>query len=293
VPSDLTAPASTVVELPFAPPYEREKALALIAAHAVPGAERVDLSDYSVTRIITAPSGPVAVRVELGAQSVRVIVSSGDPSDAEAVASAVRLWLDLDLEPSRIVDAFGRDPRLGPLVAARPGLRVIGHPDGYEAALTTVLGQQVSLASARTFSGRLVAAFGEPGPGSLLLFPAPSVVAAIPLDELQKAIGLTGARTRTLHAVAQACADGLLLSASVDLVATRAALLAIPGVGPWTADYLAVRALGDRDAYPAGDLVLRRALGVRTPAEAERIAEPWRPIRSYALIHIWTAAAFS
>jgi 3-methyladenine DNA glycosylase/8-oxoguanine DNA glycosylase len=284
---------STTVELPFTPPYEREKALALIAAHAVPGAERLELLEHSTSRLITAPGGPVAVRVVLGADSVTMTVSSGDTRDLEAVASRVRGWLDLDLEPSRIVDAFGRDPRLGPLVAARPGLRVIGHPDGYEAALTTVLGQQVSLASARTFAGRLVAAFGEPGPDALMLFPRPAVLAGVPLDELQRAIGLTGARTRTLHAVAQACADGLVLTPSSDLVATRAALLSLPGVGPWTADYLAVRALGDRDAYPAGDLVLRRALGVRTAAEAERIAEPWRPMRSYALMHIWTAAAFS
>jgi 3-methyladenine DNA glycosylase/8-oxoguanine DNA glycosylase len=283
----------TTVELPFTPPYEREKALALIAAHAVPGAERLDLLEHSASRVIAAPGGPVAVRVVLGADSVTMTVSSGDARDVEAVASGVRAWLDLDLEPSTILDAFGRDPRLGPLVAARPGLRVIGHPDGYEAALTTVLGQQVSLASARTFAGRLVAAFGEPGPDALMLFPRPAVLAAVPLDELQRAIGLTGARTRTLHAVAQACADGLVLTTTADLAATRAALLAIPGVGPWTADYLAVRALGDRDAYPAGDLVLRRALGAQTAAEAERLAEPWRPMRAYALMHIWTAAAFS
>jgi 3-methyladenine DNA glycosylase/8-oxoguanine DNA glycosylase len=286
-------PPSTTVELPFTPPYERKMALALIAAHAVPGAERIDLLGYSVERVITAPGGPVAVRVALGADSVTVTVSSGDARDVEAVASIVRVWLDLDLEPSRIVDAFGLDPRLGPLVTVRPGLRVVGHPDGYEAALTTVLGQQVSLASARTFAGRLVAAFGEPGPDSLMLFPRPEALASVPLDELQRAIGLTGARTRTLHAVAQACADGLVLTPSSDLAATREALLSIPGVGPWTADYLAVRALGDRDGYPAGDLVLRRALGVRTAAEAERIAEPWRPMRAYALMHIWTAAAFS
>lgn len=291
--SDPPPRPSTTIELPFAPPYESQKALALIAAHAVPGAERVDLQDNSVTRVIAAPSGPVAVRVELGTESATATVSSRDARDVAAVASIVRAWLDLDLEPTRIVDAFGHDPILGPLVAARPGLRVIGHPDGYEAALTTVLGQQVSLASARTFSGRLVAAFGEPGPDSLMLFPPAAVVAGVPLDELQKAIGLTGARTRTLHAVAEACADGLPLHPSVDLAETRSALLAIPGVGPWTADYLAVRALGDRDAYPSGDLVLRRALGVRTPAEAEQIAEPWRPLRSYALVHIWTAAAFS
>ena len=133
-------------------------------------------------------------------------ISSDEPNDVEAVASLVRAWLDLDLDPSTITDAFGRDPLLGPMVSARPGLRVIGHPDGYEAAITTVLGQQVSLLSARTFSGRLVAAFGEPGPDSLLIFPRPEVLASVPTDELQRAIGLTGARTRTLQAVARACA---------------------------------------------------------------------------------------
>ncbi|CAD5994059.1 DNA-3-methyladenine glycosylase [Agreia sp. COWG] len=286
-------PPSTTIDLPFVPPYEREKALALIAAHAVPGAERVDPHEFSVTRVVTAPSGPVAVRVVLGTRSVMTTISSVEPSDVAAVASLVRAWLDLDLEPPRITDAFGRDPILGTMVAARPGLRVIGHPDGYEAAITTVLGQQVSLVSARTFAGRLVAAFGEPGPDSLHLFPRPDVLASVPTDELQRAVGLTGARTRTVQAVARASADGLRLTPSVDLVQTRASLLAIPGIGPWTADYLAVRALGDRDAYPAGDLVLRRALGVRTAGEAERLAEPWRPLRSYALIHLWTTAAFS
>ncbi|WP_235480466.1 DNA-3-methyladenine glycosylase family protein [Agreia sp. Leaf210] len=286
-------PSSTTIDLPFSPPYEREKALALIAAHAVPGSERIDPHGLSATRIMSAPSGPVAVRVELGTRSVTTTISSDEPNDVEAVASLVRAWLDLDLDPSTITDAFGRDPLLGPMVSARPGLRVIGHPDGYEAAITTVLGQQVSLLSARTFSGRLVAAFGEPGPDSLLIFPRPEVLASVPTDELQRAIGLTGARTRTLQAVARACAEGLVLTPSVDLVETRASLLSIVGIGPWTADYLAVRALGDRDAYPAGDLVLRRALGVSAAGEAERLAEPWRPLRSYALIHIWTTAAFS
>ena len=283
----------TRLELPFVAPYERERALDLLAAHAVPGAEIVDRSTLSVTRLLRAPSGPIAVTARLGVDSVTATASSTEPADLAAVETAVRFWLDLDRDPMSIVDAFGADPLLGPMVSARPGLRVVGHLDGYEAAITTVLGQQVSLASARTFAGRLVAAYGTPGPAGLVSFPSAEALAGIPADELQRTVGLSGSRTATVLAVARACADGLALHPGVDLAATRAALLAIPGVGPWTADYLAARALGDRDAYPAGDLVLRRALGVRTAREAESLAAPWRPLRAYALFHIWTAAVFS
>jgi 3-methyladenine DNA glycosylase/8-oxoguanine DNA glycosylase len=283
----------TRLELPFVAPYERERALDLLAAHAVPGAEVVDTSTFSVTRLLRVPSGYAAVTASLGVDSVTATVVGAERTDLASVESAVRFWLDLDRDPASIVAAFGSDPLLGAMVAARPGLRVVGHLDGYEAAITTVLGQQVSLASARTFAGRLVAAYGRPGPAGLIAFPSAECLAGIPADELRRTVGLTGARTATVLAVARACADGLVLRPGVDLAATRAALLALPGVGPWTADYLAVRALGDRDAYPAGDLVLRRALGVRTAREAETLAIAWHPLRAYALFHIWTAAVFS
>ena len=182
---------------------------------------------------------------------------------------------------------------LEPLVRRHPGLRVPGSTDGFETAVLTVLGQQVSLAAARTFGARLVAAFGGPGPAGFSTFPAPESLARVPAAEIQAAARITHARARTVSALARAAADGLALHPGADRAAARRGLLALPGIGPWTADYLAVRVLGDRDAYPADDLVLKRALGVRTGREAAQLSQPWRPWRSYALFHLWTAAAYA
>jgi AraC family transcriptional regulator of adaptative response / DNA-3-methyladenine glycosylase II len=161
-------------------------------------------------------------------------------------------------------------------------MRVPGAVDGFELAARAVLGQQVSVTAARTFAGRLVRLCGAPLPvarGSLTHdFPTADAVAAAPLDGL----GLTGARVRTLRALATAVADGtLVLDPTADRDETRARLLELPGVGVWTADYVAMRALGDPDAFPATDLVLRRAItGDVTP-------DRWRPWRAYAAIHLW------
>ncbi len=163
---------------------------------------------------------------------------------------------------------------------------------GAETALLTVLGQQVSLAAARTFAGRLVAAYGSPstpcGPSR------PDVLAAAGPDAIRAVTGVTGARARTLHVLAQTLADGLDLDnvAAVDPVTAHAELLALPGIGPWTADYVALRVLGDDDAFLPSDLVLRRALGRTTAREALARAETWRPWRGYALLHLWTAEVF-
>jgi 3-methyladenine DNA glycosylase/8-oxoguanine DNA glycosylase len=154
-----------------------------------------------------------------------------------------------------------------------------------------VLGQQVSLAAARTFAGRLVAAFGSPVRGSLMAFPSPEVLAAAGPEHLRREVGITGARSGTVHALATACAAGFVIAPGGDDGEVRRRLLGLPGVGPWTADYLALRVLGDRDALPAGDLVLRRALGM-TAREVAVAAEGWRPVRAYAVTHLWTAAAY-
>ena len=196
---------------------------------------------------------------------------------------------------------------LAPLVAARPGLRVVGSTDGWETAVTTVLGQQVSVAAARTFAGRLVALLGPPADPSLAgtddgagdpdgrprTFPSPQAVAAVDPARLASAIGLTGARARTVRALAEAAADGLALGPDADPATVRAELLALPGIGPWTVDYLALRALGDRDACPSSDLVLRRALGGITAREVEAVSQRWRPWRAYAVTHLWTEAAYA
>lgn len=180
-----------------------------------------------------------------------------------------------------------------PLVAKRPRLRPVGSPDPFEAAATTVLGQQVSLAAGRTFAGRLVSGWAGPPIAGLHLFPTPGVVAGIPEDELQAGVGLTHARTRTLLAVAEAFAHVATPADPGAFPLTREELLAIPGIGPWSADNLDVRARLEPDAFTAGDLVLRRALGGVTTREAARRAEAWRPYRSHALFHLWNEEAYS
>ena len=173
---------------------------------------------------------------------------------------------------------------LGPLVASRPHLRVPGSTDAFETAVLVVLGQHVSLAAGRVFAARLVAAHGAPSTHleGLRLFPSPEVLATLDADDLRRTIGVTGARARTLVAIAREVADGNATLTS------REALLALPGVGPWTADLVALRALRDPDVFLPGDLVLRKALGRVGAKQAAAMAEAWRPHRSLAVLHLWT-----
>lgn len=265
-----------------------------LGAHAAPGLDRHDAATSEHTRLVPAPHGPAVVTVSPGPApaSVTVRLRLADIADVTPVVARIRRWLDLDADPGLIDEALAADPLLAPLVHERPGLRVPGAVDGGETALLAVLGQQVSLAAARTLAGRLVAAYGAPGPDGLTAFPTPDAVAAAGPDALRAAIGIPGSRARTLHALASAVASGLALDPGSDRPAARAALLALPGIGAWTADYVALRALGDPDAFPADDLVLKRALGVRTGRAAVTRAEAWRPWRGYALLHLWTQEAF-
>lgn len=290
-------------ELSCAEPFAWQPLFRALAAHAVPGLERAEYDGDGgawVERLVPALSGPALVRVRFGRPGmVEVDLSLAPEAPAEtlgqeeaAVLALMRRWLDLDADPA-VIDPFlsGFD-LLAPLVAAAPGLRVPGSVDGFETAVQTVLGQQVSLAAARTFGARLVMACGGEERNGLRSFPAADRLAAVPTPDLQAAVGLTHARARTVTALAEAAASGLSIGNASDPGATRAALLALPGIGPWTADYLAVRVFGDRDAYAADDLVLKRALGVTTARAAAALSEPWRPWRAYALFHLWTGAAY-
>lgn len=285
--------ATHVLRLDHRAPFEADALERMLGTHVVPGLERRDAA--GLTRVVPAPGGPAVVTVDLRAHpgAVGATVRGCGEGDLPALAVTLRRWLDLDADPAAVGAVLSADPLLAPLVAARPGLRVPGATDGFETAALTILGQQVSLAAARTFAGRLVAAFGAPVADGLRAFPAAAALAGAGPDRLRDATGVTGARARSLHALSVAVAGGLRLAHGADGPGTRAALLALPGVGPWTADYIAVRVLGDADAYPAGDLVLRRALGVRTAAEAQARAEAWRPYRAYALVHLWTREVFS
>ncbi|MET1035852.1 MAG: AlkA N-terminal domain-containing protein [Arthrobacter sp.] len=290
--------------------------LGALAAHAIPGVDVVDRSAGTHRRAVPLAGGYRAVTLSADADGVRVLAAlhggsrsdaAHPPADAGLDAGEARelerlitRWLDLDADLAPVNASLRRDPVLAPLVAARPGLRIVGHLNHFEAAATTVLGQQVSLAAARTFAGRLAAAFGADGPGGLRLFPDPETIAALDPEKLRAAVGVTRARARTVHAIAAALADrsapaGRPLGngdGHEGFPLSRAELLELPGIGPWTADYLAVRAAGDRDAFTPGDLVLRRALGGISAREAAARAERWSPYRAHALFHLWTAAAY-
>ena len=204
------------VGLPLLPPFDSPAALAALAAHAVPGLETVDLAAGTCTRLFNTGAGPVGVTATLSPDAVDLDIGSDSPAVLREITTAVRGWLDLDLEPERVAAALGTDPVLGPLLADRPGLRILGYPDGFEGAVCTVIGQQVSLAAARTFTARLVSAFGSRTGTGLAPFPAPDALAAAGPDAVREAVGLTGARARTVQILAEACADGLDLSPDTD-----------------------------------------------------------------------------
>lgn len=297
---------------------------AFLVAHAVPGLDDVERLDDGSTRhrrLVPVDGGRclLAVTLPRGTVGSPSIDADGAP-DAVAAATAVgRRWLGLDADPAAGVAALADDPVLGPLVSARPHLRVPGSTDSFETAVLVVLGQHVSLAAGRVFAARLVAAYaatpavgcstgrrgsqlgGQLGTrlGGLRAFPGPEVLAVVDSVELQRSVGITGARARTVVAIARAVAGGTIPLRAAPTSArgtdfarsdaeTRERLLAIPGVGPWTADLVALRALRDPDVFLPGDLVLRQALGGVTARQAAAAAQAWRPHRSLAVLHLWT-----
>ncbi|GEL94668.1 DNA-3-methyladenine glycosylase family protein [Cellulomonas composti] len=299
-PAGTSAPASTPasgqLHTHLRVPLDVQPLLATLAAHAVPGVERVttapDGRAGTVERLVRTAHGPVRVVAHLAPDDVEV--RSDTPLD-EGATDLARRWFHLDDDLAVISSDLARDPTLASLVARRPHLRLLGHVDGFEVAAQTVLGQQVSLAAARVFTGRLAAAYGTPGAADLTLFPTPATIAHADPDEVRAAVRVPAARARTLVALAQACQDGLALTAHNEPDArdeARRRLLAVPGIGPWTVEYLALRVLADRDAFPTGDLVLRRALGVKTPAQVAAAGAAWSPWRAYAAQHLWNAAAY-
>lgn len=284
------------LRLEYRPPFDWGALLAFLAGRAVPGVEVVEGGRYLRTVALKGRRGWVSVErddagpgPETGA--LRVCVSVELLPVLLPLLARLRRLFDLDAEPQAILEHLGRDSLLGPLVARHPGLRVPGAFDPFEGALRAVLGQQVSVRAATTVAGRAAERFGEPAdgapPGLACHAPTAEALAAASPDDVA-GIGIPGARARCVVALARAVAEGrLILEAGAPPDETRARLREIPGIGPWTADYVALRALHWPDAFPAGDLGIRKALGGASTEEARHAAEPWRPWRSYAALHLW------
>jgi AraC family transcriptional regulator, regulatory protein of adaptative response / DNA-3-methyladenine glycosylase II len=283
---------SIAVRLPFRQPLAAERLFAHLRARAVPGLEEATAG--GLRRSLTLPRGSGLVTLLPLDDHVRATFVLAEVQDLAVAVGRCRRLLDLDADPIAVDAHLCRDPGLAPLVTAAPGLRAPGSVDPEETALRTVLGQQVSVAGAATLTGRLIARVGAPLPQAVgtvtRTFPGVAAVAAADLDGL----GLPRARATALRTLATALADGsVVLDPGTDREVARAALRALPGVGAWTAECIALRALGDPDAFPATDLALRRgaealALGGDRAAIDER-AGRWRPWRAYAAQHLWTA----
>ena len=277
------------VTLGYRPPYDVREMLQFLQQRGIAGVEQIDVAAHTVARTLRLDDdtcGWVACRFEPEQHRVQVRVADSLAPQLPRVIARVRAWLDLDADPAAIHAVLGAD------FPALAGLRVPGTLDGLELAVRAVVGQQVTVVAARTLTTRLVERFGTPLAtpidGLTRLFPSPAALAAASGDELGQ-LGVVRQRQAAIHALAQAVSSGQIrLHAGADVQTTMDALKALPGIGAWTADYIALRALRWPDAFPSGDMALQKALapeGQRLTARAaESRAERWRPWRAYAVI---------
>jgi AraC family transcriptional regulator, regulatory protein of adaptative response / DNA-3-methyladenine glycosylase II len=288
-----------VLRLPYRPPFDAAGLLGFFAARAFEGVETISDGEYRRTLRLPHGAATVALRLPAGSTASPVVATLrlADPRDLGPAVARLRRLLDLDADPVAVDELLGADPALAPLVAAVPGIRLSGTVDGPETALRAVLGQQVSVAAARTAGARLAAALGERLPAELaeggpdLLFPDPATIA----ERGAEVLAGPARRTATVIGLCAAIAGGdLVLDAGRDSADLRADLVALPGIGPWTAGYLAMRLLGDPDELLATDLAVRRGAGaIGLPSDVEGLtarAENWKPWRSYAATHLWRTA---
>jgi AraC family transcriptional regulator of adaptative response / DNA-3-methyladenine glycosylase II len=293
---------SVVVRLAYREPLDWGRLLAFLGTRAVPSVEEVVGNSYR--RTLRLPHGVGVVALAPAGGCIECRLRLADLRDLAAAVQRCRRLLDLDADPASPTGRLADDPLLAPLIRAAPGMRLPGAVDGAELAVRAVLGQQVSVAAARTAAARLTCALGEPLPapdgGLTRLFPDPAAIASADPSALP---GGPVRRQETLQALARLLAEGeLTIDPGSDREEVRARLLALPGIGPWTAEYIAMRALCDPDAFLPGDLGVRRALTRLlhrdrsghdgcSPREALRLAERWRPWRAYALQHLWDSLA--
>ena len=285
------------VRLAYRPPYDWDAMLSFLAARAIPGVECVSGNGYRRTIAIGRHCGVIGV-TPADKNRVDVKIRLPDMAALPQIIARVRRVFDLAADPDTIGAHLALDPALAPLVQARPGLRVPGAWDGFELAMRAIFGQQITVPAATKLLGKLVQAYGDPLPandseGLTHLFPAPTRIAGADLA----ALGMPGARARSASALAQIIADDpMIFSRGASLEDAIAKLRTLPGIGEWTAQYIAMRELREPDAFPAADVGLLRALAApdgRRPSPAELLAraERWRPWRAYAALHLWAAGA--
>ena len=282
-----------ILKLAFRPPYDWSQVRDFLAAHAIPGVERVDEHGYSRTLRGEKSHSIICVRPLEGEHALQLRIRSAVPAALFQISSAARRAFDANADPARITFAFRSDQLLGPLVAKRPGLRIPGTWDPFECAVCAVLGQSVSIDFGRALAARLVERVGqrikEPVAELTHLFPTPMALARADLNGL----GFSKTRVTALQDLSSAVIHGKLdFSSTTESV--RASLLKLPGIGASTAEYVVLRALGEPDAFPTADSVLRHITGKPnhplSALELEARAEAWRPWRAYAAMHLWGTA---
>jgi AraC family transcriptional regulator of adaptative response / DNA-3-methyladenine glycosylase II len=298
-PARSAADAGVTVRLAYRAPYDWPAMIGFLSARAIEGVEAVSMDRYARTLEVEGARGLVIVRPAKG-DALEAEIRFPKLQALPAVIARIRRVFDLAADPELIGAHLSQDPALAPLVAARRGLRAPGAWDGFELAVRAILGQQITVAAARKLAGRLAEAYGEPiadpaaqALGLSRLFPTPERLAGQDIATL----GMPRARGAAIAALAaRAAADPQLFAPRADLPAAIAALSALPGVGEWTAQYIALRALREPDAFPHADIGLMRALAGsdgRRPTAVELLAraEAWRPWRAYAAQHLWAADA--
>jgi len=279
--------------LHFRPPYHWKGMLAFLAARATPGVEVVEPGSYRRTISLNGRDGYFAVSLDAERDALVVRIEFGDPHSLFFIIERIRAMFDLGADWAAIVESLRTDPVLAGQVKAHPGIRVPGCWNGFELATRAILGQQITVKGATALAGRIVCSFGKPfstASGLTHLFPPPEVLA----DAKLASIGLAGARADTIRALARGVCDGKIrFEGVVESDAFLNRLCEIPGIGKWTAQYVAMRALGEPDAFPSSDLGLLHALALGSPRELEQRAEAWRPWRAYAAMYLWRMASES
>ena len=280
---------SVKCELFYRPPFDWDFLIGFLGHRRIEGVEWIDDGRYSRTTRIGNHGGWLTVTHQPNRNSVSVELSESLCPVLPKVLDRVRRLFDLDADPAAI------NGTLGELACENPGTRLPGAFDGFEAITRAIVGQQVSVKFATTLAGRIADAFGGEiethCPALRYVFPGPEAIADCTQDDVAK-LGIIGSRARAIIGVAQELTTKrLLLNPAADYEATKNALVALPGLGPWTAEYVAMRALSYPDAFPAGDLGVLKALGTRNQKEAQERAERYRPWRAYAAIHMWRSLA--